>query len=91
MFGVEKSQRPAQNKNALEAFLYPLGVVEFGYDAAVEYGKLRAYLQRQGTPIGTVDTFIAAHALQLGIPLVTNNEREFSRVPGLRIENWVSA
>jgi tRNA(fMet)-specific endonuclease VapC len=54
------------------------------------YGAIRAALQRQGTPIGPMDTCIAAHALSLDVILVTNNEREFTRVPGLRVVNWAS-
>ncbi len=56
--------------------------------AAVEYGKICAFLQRQGTPIGTMDMLIAAHAKAEGLILVTNNVREFERVPDLVIENW---
>jgi tRNA(fMet)-specific endonuclease VapC len=53
------------------------------------YGELRAELERRGTPIGSLDTMIAAHAISQQAPLVTNNTREFARVPGLRLENWV--
>jgi len=56
--------------------------------AAERYGKVRATLDRAGTPIGPLDTLIASHALSLDVPLVTNNEREFRRVVGLRVENW---
>lgn len=90
-FGAQKSQRPAQNRQALEQFLLPLTVMEFGHDAAAEYGRIRALLERWGTPIGPLDTLIAAHALGLGLTLVTNNEREFARVPNLKIENWVGS
>ena len=60
------------------------------YDDAVaaSYGGVRAELERLGTPIGPLDTMIAAHALALGLTLVTNNEREFCRVPGLKVQNW---
>ena len=54
------------------------------------YGRIRAHLERQGTPIGALDTLIAAQALSAGCALVTNNEREFRRVPGLRVENWAA-
>jgi len=89
MYGAQKSQRAAQNQQAVEQFLLPLVVAEFDYAAALVYGRIRAHLERQGTPIGALDIFIAAHALQLGVPLVTNNTRAFSRVPGLPVENWV--
>ena len=62
--------------------------LEAALAAAQRYGELRAHLERQGTPIGPLDQQIAAHALALGITLVTNNLREFDRVPGLRLENW---
>jgi tRNA(fMet)-specific endonuclease VapC len=66
-------------------------VLDFPADAAREYASLRAALKRQGTPIGNNDMLVAAHALHLGLTLVTNNVREFSRVPGLKIENWTEA
>jgi tRNA(fMet)-specific endonuclease VapC len=87
-YGADKSERPAQNHAALDAFLVPLMTVEFDADAADFYGKVRAELERRGTPIGPLDTMIAAHAICLGIPLVTNNTAEFSRVPGLQLEDW---
>ena len=87
-FGVQKSQYPERNRRALEQFLLPLDVVAFDYAAAAIYGQIRATLERQGTPIGALDLLIAAHALSLGYTLVTNNEREFARVPGLKVENW---
>lgn len=90
-FGVQKSQRPAQNEQALEQFLLPLAVVGFDLACAVEYGRIRAALEKKGTPIGPLDTLIAAHTLSLDLTLVTNNVREFERVPGLSIENWVGA
>lgn len=88
-FGVQKSQRPEQNRLALEQFLLPLTVAHFDEDAAVAYGHVRAQLEKRGTPIGSLDTLIAAHALSLGLTLVTNNVREFGRVQGLEVENWV--
>ena len=62
----------------------------FDQQATVAYGKVRAALEKQGRPIGAMDLLIAAHALSLGVRLVTNNEREFRHVPGLRVENWVA-
>ncbi len=88
-YGVEKSGRPAQNRQALEQFLLPLVVMPFDDEAAQVYGSIRAELERRGTPIGALDLLIAAHALALDVPLVTNNTAEFRRVPGLRVENWV--
>ena len=70
-------------------FLSPLEVASFDRDAAAAYGRIRATLEQKGTPIGSMDLLIAAHALSLGVRLVTNNAREFRRVPGLRVENWV--
>ena len=87
-YGVSKSSRPDRNKVALVEFLAPLQVVPYDDMAAQEYGRLRAYLEERGTPIGSLDTLIAAHALALNCALVTNNEGEFSRVPRLRIQNW---
>ena len=81
-YGVEKSQRPTQNRRALGQFLIPLVIADFDEGAAEAYGKV------QGKPIGALDTLIAAHALSLEVTLVTNNTREFSRVPDLRLVNW---
>lgn len=88
-YGVAKSEFPARNQEALEAFILPLAIVPFEAAAAVAYGPVRADLERQGTPIGAMDFLIAAHALSLRVTLVTNNTREFGRVEGLRVENWV--
>lgn len=87
-YGVAKSQS-ARNRSALEMFLAPLEVLPFDQAAVWAYGELRASLEREGQPIGALNTMIAAHALSLDAPLVTNNTREFARVPGLRLENWV--
>jgi tRNA(fMet)-specific endonuclease VapC len=87
-YGVGKSSRPAQNQVALAGFLAPLRVVPYDDMAAREYGRLRTSLEKQGTPIGSLDMLIAAHALSLNCTLVTNNEAEFIRVPRLRVQNW---
>lgn len=87
-YGVRKSKYTDRNHAALEQFAAPLEIALFDADAAAAYGRVRAYLERKGTPIGSLDTLIAGHALSLGVVLVTNNVREFSRVPGLHIENW---
>ena len=88
-YGAAKSQFPARNQAALAAFILPLDVVPFDAAAAIAYGPIRATLERQGTPIGAMDLLIAAHAVSLGVTLVTNNTREFGRVPGLQVDNWV--
>ncbi|HUT19255.1 MAG TPA: type II toxin-antitoxin system VapC family toxin [Anaerolineae bacterium] len=87
-YGVQKSQYPEQNQQALGQLLIPLTIVDFDHNAAVAYGAIRAALERQGTPIGSLDTLIAAHAQSLDVTLVTNNVREFSRVPDLKVVNW---
>jgi tRNA(fMet)-specific endonuclease VapC len=88
-YGVQKSQHRKQNQAALMQFMSPLEIAEFDIDAALSYGQIRTELESQGTPIGSLDTLIAGHAVSMGVTLVTNNEREFSRVPGLIVENWV--
>jgi len=88
-FGVTKSGS-ARNRTALEKFLAPLEIVLFSADAIWHYGQLRTCLERVGTPIGALDTLIAAHALSLNVTLVSNNLKEFRRVDGLRCENWVT-
>ena len=89
-YGVRKSAVPEKNQLALNDFLKPFSVLNFDYAAAVEYGTIRSSLERKGTPIGQLDTLIAAHAKSLNLTLVTNNENEFNRVEGLRIENWTT-
>jgi tRNA(fMet)-specific endonuclease VapC len=88
-YGTAKSSRPDQNRIASAEFLAPLEILSYDDMAAQEYGKIRASLERHGTPIGPMDMLIAAHALSLNCILVTNNEREFSSVASLKIENWV--
>jgi tRNA(fMet)-specific endonuclease VapC len=88
-YGVAKSAFPERNQEALAAFTLPLEILPFDAPAAAAYGPIRATLERQGTPIGAMDLLIAAHAVSLGVILVTNNPREFGRVPGLQVENWV--
>jgi tRNA(fMet)-specific endonuclease VapC len=87
--GAAKSSAPAKTSELVESFLRPVTVIEFISDDAVAYARLRAKLERAGTPIGPFDTLIAAQAVQRKLILVSNNEREFGRVPGLRTENWV--
>ena len=88
-YGVCNSSRPEQNQLALMAFLSRLQVVPFGAEAAREYGDIRHDLAKRGQMIGANDLLIAAHARSLGLTLVTNNGREFDRVKGLKVENWV--
>ena len=88
MYGVEKSRKHEQNRNALLQFLTLIDIKEFSEKAAIEYGKIRAFLENQGTPIGPLDTLIAAHAVSENMILVTHNTKEFLRVPDLTVENW---
>jgi tRNA(fMet)-specific endonuclease VapC len=88
-YGVEKSSQPHKNHLALALFAAPLTILSYDPTAFPYYGEIRCHLERQGTPIGALDLLIAAQALSEGCILVTNNEREFRRVPGLKIENWV--
>jgi tRNA(fMet)-specific endonuclease VapC len=90
MFGAEKSQHPAKARRAVERIAELLQVLPFDEGAARVYGKVRSRLERLGTPIGALDTLIGAHALSARATLVTNNVREFERIPGLRVENWIS-
>ena len=89
-YGVAKSGSP-RNRQAMEMFLAPLVILPFDEAAVWVYGDLRAELERKGTPIGSLDTMIAAHALSQQSTLVTNNTREFAKVPGLALENWVQS
>lgn len=86
--GVSKSQSPEQNLAALEQFLLPLAIADFGFDAVTAYGPIRAWLERKGTPIGSMDLLIAAQAVSLDVTLVTNNVKEFTRIPQLDVEDW---
>ena len=87
-YGIMKSSNPKKNQEALDKFLIPLEILEFDYNATIEYGKIRADLEKKGTPIGPLDTLIASHVKSLNLTLVTNNEKEFARIPDLKIENW---
>jgi tRNA(fMet)-specific endonuclease VapC len=90
-YGAHRSQQPQQNQQALEQFLLPLLIVDFDYAAALVYGQIRADLERRDTPIGSLDTLIAAHALSLGATLVTRNTDEFQRVSQLAVADWSQA
>jgi tRNA(fMet)-specific endonuclease VapC len=89
-FGVSNSKAYERNRNALLAFSTLVEILPFDIPASVEYGKIRAALEKAGTPIGTLDTLIAAHAKSLNLTLVTNNTREFQRVDELFIVDWLS-
>jgi tRNA(fMet)-specific endonuclease VapC len=89
-YGVAKSAHKEKNAKALDGFIIPLEVVSFDESAARIYGEIRATLEKSGTPIGAMDMLIAAHAVSLGIPLVTNNTREFVRVPSLNVIDWMT-
>jgi tRNA(fMet)-specific endonuclease VapC len=88
-FGAQKSQQHKQVLTALEKLSLVIPVLQMGQEVSQHYGEIRAGLQKQGTPIGNNDLWIAAHARAEGLILVTNNVREFERVPDLKVENWV--
>jgi tRNA(fMet)-specific endonuclease VapC len=88
-FGVYNSSRQEQNQEALSQFVSPLEILPFDDRAAIQYGQVRAYLTLRGITIGAMDMLIAAQAKSLSLPLVTNNLKEFKRIPGLLLENWV--
>lgn len=87
-FGADKSGDPPRNHAVIDAFLTNVTIVEFDEEAATFYGSVRSDLESRGIPIGALDTLIAAHGLSLGVALVTNNVREFSRIKGLVVEDW---
>lgn len=88
-YGIGKSQHREKNKAALENFLQYCAVQDWPHEAAPVYGELRAALEKKGAVIGGNDLFIAAHAKHLGATLVTNNVKEFKRISGLKVENWI--
>ena len=88
-YGAEKSARRADNLTAVAHFVARLDVLPFGAKAAAHYGQVRAELERAGTPSGPHDMQIGGHARSEGLIIVTNNMREFVRMPGIRAENWV--
>jgi tRNA(fMet)-specific endonuclease VapC len=89
-YGVQKSEFAERNAISLLRFLAVIDILPYNGSAAREYGKIRASLERTGNVIGNMDMLIAAHAKSLGAILVTNNEKEFKRVNGIRIENWAT-
>ena len=89
LYGAEKSARRSQNLQVVEQFTARLEVMPFSLKAAAHFGQIRAELARLGTPCGAYDMLIGAHARSEGLVLVTNNVREFLRISGLRVDNWV--
>jgi tRNA(fMet)-specific endonuclease VapC len=89
IYGAENSAAPEKNLAVVESFAARLEVLPFDNDAAAHTGMIRSELARAGTPIGPYDYMIAGHARSRGLIVVTNNLREFERVPGLRVEDWV--
>ena len=87
-YGIQKSIFKDSSREALIRFLVPFEIIDFSSSDAYEYGKIRAFLEKKGQIIGPYDLQIASQALSRGLILVTNNVKEFSRVPGLKIENW---
>ena len=88
-YGVFNSEAPNKNGVNLAKFLIGVGVLEFDSAAAMEYGRIRSILRKRGKPIGPMDMLIVAHAKSKGLVIVTDNTREFERVDGLEIENWL--
>ena len=86
--GAAKSSSPSKTLQLVENFLSPITRVEFTSGDAIAYSVVRSKLERAGTPIGPLDTLIAAQAVARKLTLVSNNEREFRRVAGLAVENW---
>lgn len=89
VYGTEKSSHPERNLADIEEMAARLEIAPFETLAAAHFGQLRAELYRIGKPIGPYDMMIAGHARSMGLILVTNNLKEFERVPGLRVVNWV--
>lgn len=89
LYGAEKSLNVAKNLLALTMFLSNIEILPYDENASLDYGFIRANLEKKGNPIGPLDMLIASHAKSLKMTLVTNNVKEFERVSGLKIENWV--
>ena len=87
-YGVARSRDPGRNRIALLEFLFPFTILDFDQKAAMEYGRIRSSLEARGRPVGPMDLLLAAQAKAHSLILVTNNEKEFARIDGLRIENW---
>ena len=87
-YGVAKSKQSHGNRIALVSFLIPFEILNFDQEAAIAYGLIRTWLEKEGKPIGPIDMLLASQARSKGIVLVTENESEFRKIPGLKIENW---
>lgn len=90
-YGVSNSDRSGESRARLYEFMVPFAFIDFDLNAARQYGKIRKELKERGQPIGPMDTMIAAIAMAHGQTLVTNNGKEFGKVPGLKTENWIGA
>ena len=90
-YGIARSRNIDQNRIALLEFLFPFLLIDFDQMAAVQYGLIRSSLEARGKPIGSMDMLLAAQAMSGNYILVTNNEKEFGRIEGLKLENWVSS
>ena len=91
LFGIELSPRKSRKTRSeqLKKFVQHLSIVPWDENAAIHYSQIRAELKKVGTLIGNMDLLIGSHARSLGLELVTDNLKEFERIPGLRIENWI--
>ncbi len=89
-FGQALLQPDDKRRRIIDLLLNELPVLPWTLDAADRYGEIAAHLQQTGQPLGEMDTQITAHALALGLPLITHNTRHFKRVPGLRLEDWMA-
>jgi tRNA(fMet)-specific endonuclease VapC len=89
-YGIARSRYPERNRVALLEFLFPFAILDFDQKACTAYGQIRSVLEAKGKPVGPMDLLLAAQAKSRNLVLVTNNEREFKRIDGLRIENWAS-
>lgn len=87
-YGASKSLYPERNHQALNEFILPLDIADFDGKAAHAYGEIRSYLEKKGTPVGSLDTLIGAHAAGIGATLVTNNVKEFRRIKDLAVVDW---
>jgi tRNA(fMet)-specific endonuclease VapC len=87
-YGVAKSQHGEKNQQALDEFILPLEIADFDEKAAESYGSVRASLEKEGTSVGPMDMLIGAHALSLGVTLITNNTREFKQIRHLKVADW---
>lgn len=90
-FGADKSADSPKNHRQLDQFFLTLPILPFDDDAARHYGQIRAHLERAGTPIGSLALLISAHGRSLGLTVVTHNQKEFQRVPDLKVEDWIPA